>query len=482
MRLSDVVALWHPVALAISYVFISFTATPLPGSALMRPLLIAVVATVVLQGVLWLVLRRPYLAALITSGVVLVSSAAWLALGIIAAGLVWWLLVSRMRKARGARPLRFGLASMVRLFGGVFWFMALVAAVPVVGILLDDGGSTRTEPGEASPDATDILVVLLDGYPRADALERMGGDNSAFLAELEDRGFVTATDSRANYTSTWATLSSMLHGRYLDDIPDLERPYPDDAAAQYRALMRLIREAPLLDQFRADGYEIVTLPPAFEGAQLTAADRVISAPQMTAFELSLIQRSPLGYLALRIEPLLAYGQHRERTETTLRLTAEELARESARPRLVFSHVVSPHAPMVADAEGRSVRPPDCFPDCSMYQFGSLADFDRLGGQVDHLNDLVLELVDSVLAAQPDATIVLMSDHGIRRPENPEADLLRNLFSMRSADGETAVPDDIQPTAILRLLAGDAVEALPYRAWISVDNRPLDMSPYEGPLP
>ncbi len=475
-------SIWFPVALVMSYVLISFTATPIPASGLVRPLIIGVGATVILQGLLWIVTRRPYAAAIITGAIVLVSSAAWLALGIVAAGILWWVIVSWLRRTRGTRPMRIGLRDLVHLFGGVFWFMALVAAVPAASVILSSGGGALDVDG--SPGATDhpdVLVVLLDGYPRADALLRMGMDNAPFLDALDERGFVTAESSRANYTSTWATLSSMFHGRHLEDISQLERPYPDGAAEQYRALMRLIREAPLLDPFRARGYEIVTMPPPLEGAQLTAADRVVSPPQMTAFELSLIQRSPLGYLVLKVNPSIAYGQHQERTEETLRLALRELERESERPRFVFAHVTSPHAPMVSDADGEPVTPAPCFPDCSMYVFGSIEDWERLPGQIIDLNRQVLDLVDAVLAASPDATIVLMSDHGMRAPGAPEADLLRSFFSIRS-ERPVTVPGDIQPIQIMELLSGEVVESVPYRAWISVDERPLDISPYAGPNP
>ena len=475
-------SVWFPMALALSYVLISFTATPIPASGLVRPLIISVGGTLLLQSMLSTLLRRPYAAALITGVIVLIFSAAWLALGIAAAGLLWWVIVSWRRHAMGAPPMRVGFRGLIHLFGGVFWFMALVAAVPVIGVLLTSVPSVPSATRDrATGDEPDILVVLLDGYPRADALLTMGMDNTAFLGELEDRGFVTAENSRANYTSTWATLSSMFHGRHLEDIPQLGQPYPDGPAEQYRALMRLIREAPLLAPFRARGYEIITLPPPLEGAQLTAADRVVSPPQMTAFELSLIQRSPLGYLFLTVNPSVAYGQHQEWTEETLRLAAREIERDTGRPRFVFAHVTSPHPPMVANADGELIEPASCFPDCSMYVFGSAEDWERLPGQVADLNRQVLTLVDSVLAASPDAIVVLMSDHGMRQPGAPEADLFRSFFSIRSARVD-AVPDDIQPIQVMRLLAGEAVDSQPYRAWISADERPLELTPYSGPNP
>ncbi|NLW85787.1 MAG: hypothetical protein GXY38_02835, partial [Planctomycetes bacterium] len=46
----------------------------------------------------------------------------------------------------------------------------------------------------------DIYFIVLDGYGRSDVLkERFGFDNSAFLAELADRGFGVYQNARSNY-------------------------------------------------------------------------------------------------------------------------------------------------------------------------------------------------------------------------------------------------------------------------------------------
>ena len=62
-----------------------------------------------------------------------------------------------------------------------------------------------------------MYVILLDGYPRADTLqETFGIDNTAFTADLEDRGFTVSDGARANYNKTWLTLASMFNGSYVD--------------------------------------------------------------------------------------------------------------------------------------------------------------------------------------------------------------------------------------------------------------------------
>lgn len=76
-------------------------------------------------------------------------------------------------------------------------------------------------------DGPNIYVILLHGYPRRDVLERyLDFDNSEFEESLTALGFDVATDSRSNFSATWATLASMFHGAYLHDIDSLN-PFSD---------------------------------------------------------------------------------------------------------------------------------------------------------------------------------------------------------------------------------------------------------------
>ena len=77
------------------------------------------------------------------------------------------------------------------------------AAIPVD---LDQGQGRLDEPSNAADPATpDIYILMLDGYPRADSVTRLfGDDNRPFLDALEDRGFEVAENSQSNYMFTAA--------------------------------------------------------------------------------------------------------------------------------------------------------------------------------------------------------------------------------------------------------------------------------------
>ena len=480
--LANLALTWYPLGFVVAYVMISFGATPNPASALPRPLLVGGLVTILLQTVLWMALRNRQRAALGTSAAVLMLLAPWVPAGLAVAGGAWWLIVHSRRRRSGEPGLPVSVGQVNRILAVFALLFATVSIVSALPLAIGSGSPSTVSAAEIDEEAPDIVVILLDGYPRADAAaEMVGVDNSRFLAALEDRGFRLAERSRSNYTATWATLASMLHGTYLEAIPNLAPPYPSDAAEQYRLLMRAIAAAPMLDPLRRRGYEILTIPPPLEGAQLTAAERVLSPPQLTALELSLIQRSVGGFLALHLWPDVAFDQHRERTVSSLGLLTEEIDRASDRPRFLLAHLMSPHPPMVWDAAGGQLDPPACFPECSIYETPDDAGWERLPGQMQHLNALVLDSVDALVASEPGSTIVLMSDHGMHRPGTEDANVFRSFFAIRSAV-PVDVPSDIQPIQVLPLVTDGSTSRQPYRGWISAAEEPLTLSPYLGPAP
>ena len=105
------------------------------------------------------------------------------------------------------------------------------------------------------------MVLLLDGYPRADWYGRLfGGDNSAFLDGLEARGFSVADESTSNYMFTQLTLASMFHMRPVPEIPELE-PVLNGSMHGHPRLRNTINDNPVFDFLRDRGYRIVTFGP-----------------------------------------------------------------------------------------------------------------------------------------------------------------------------------------------------------------------------
>jgi hypothetical protein len=100
--------------------------------------------------------------------------------------------------------------------------------------------------------------------------------------------------------------------------------------------------------------------------------------------------------------------------------------------------MGPHPPFVFYADGSPAPPPPCYPDCGIFEgqrvrlgwshdeYGL-----RLVGQLRYVNELVLAAVDQVIAHDPEAAIVVMSDHGSRFDVSNSAEQFRNLIVART---------------------------------------------------
>ncbi len=73
----------------------------------------------------------------------------------------------------------------------------------------------RATPLEtATADTPNVFYIILDGYARADTLQRVCHcDNSDFLNFLRSRGFYVADEACANYPMTFMSVASSLNMR-----------------------------------------------------------------------------------------------------------------------------------------------------------------------------------------------------------------------------------------------------------------------------
>lgn len=129
-----------------------------------------------------------------------------------------------VRARRGAGLIRGPATSVLNRFAAVLVVVVVVLRVgPDLPGTVADGLRPR-EAVSVAPvsEPPDIYVILLDGYPRADVLDRRFGiNNSAFLDGLAALGFDVAADSHSNYVFTQLTLASMFQMRHLEDVPAL---------------------------------------------------------------------------------------------------------------------------------------------------------------------------------------------------------------------------------------------------------------------
>lgn len=469
-----------------------FSIATAPLQDLWRPLGVSL-GIAVLVGIAG-ALARPrdrWLAIGLGTGWLLVLGAWPLALAVVLVS-AWRVAVDRVRRAGGRRPVREpGDRQVVRWAEALGAAAALVALVSLAGSgAVRIGGTVGAEPAlEGGTSGPSIYLVLLDGYPATEVLaETFGFDNGPFLAELERRGFDVPAAPLANYNRTLLTLSSMLHMRHVADIPGLADP-SEGYALQNRRLTAAISDAPVPRLLDGAGYETVSIGSPYGEATLTSVDRVVSTGALTLFEEQLVRYSAVGRWLIGLDPELVAGQHRLAVLEGVRRLGQ-VAEEGDGPRFVLAHLFSPHPPFVFARDGSHRPLAACYPwTCGMTtpEAGRLGmDLEEYGaglvGQVEYLNGLLLDAVDRIVAADPDAVIVLFSDHGARFSEGPSDEHFRIFLAARTPGHEGLLGRPRTLVNLFPTLLGAYFDArLPVAAddrhW-SPDFAPLATEPFE----
>ena len=484
----------HPALFAATVVLAYWLDTVVSPYAALRSLLVAVAGATLLTLVFWLVTRNLARAGIIATGLIgLLYSKHFVQFGFtlrdIAPGwlFVIWVLAIAGALAMAVRLLRKRAASWSAsrvnsvmnsaglLYLGITIAMGLISGkfAHAIGDLDQGVGLADASASSigltASSNRTDIYLILLDGYPRADVLmEALGFDNTEFVAALEERGFAVATHSRSNYLWTRQSLISMLHMDFVEAIPEFAAVL-EGRAPQNPDLRDLANENPVFDLARENGYQVIATGYEFEELALRQADVYVDPGYLNEFEFKLFVSTFIGDVLAVAAPDLASSQHRDWINFQLHALGQIAATESDAPRLVLGHIPAPHQPTAFGPNGEPIVVPIgrfFYADSPLERGQPIDEFARMyRDQLGYLNERFLEMVDAILAnSQEPPVIVLWADHGsasrvdwvVTSPTEADPEFLRErtstLFASLTPGRTDVFPDDITPMNIFRLLA------------------------------
>jgi hypothetical protein len=271
------------------------------------------------------------------------------------------LLVLLVGAAQRSKPLRHG-----RLVDRVMVAVSTILLV-AVGIKLATDGTLGNAIADVQLDTAprgavdapsgplpDIVIVMLDGFP-GDAAARLAPtagsqyDPDAFPTALTDLGFKVQRNSHSNYLLTPMTLSSMFDMRHLVDVPNLEgRP---EESRDGRSFRRLLDRSSGLETLHRAGYELIWVDGGFSHIEARRVDRWIDHGEPTELEVRVLANTFAGSLLNALAPTALSDLHRERILTTLDDVTRLIDEPHTKPRFVFVHVASPHAPWVFGPHG-----------------------------------------------------------------------------------------------------------------------------------
>ncbi len=371
-------------------------------------------------------------------------------------------------------------------------FALLLVVVSSVSIGLHArGGSVAPQVMAGKVAATkppDIFFLLLDGYGRADQLERvMGWDNSPFLNSLERSGFLVMDQNKSNYCQTALSLGSMLNLDFIQKIlPDAKKNDSDRSRA-----VNLVNRPLVVRELRSAGYESIAISTGFPSFDFAGFDLVVTeVPPVTYFESVLLEFMPSGPEGYTVESQFDARRHFLKTAFA---ELRRLGPPTAKPRFVFAHILAPHPPFVFDGEEVTPKPLGGynFFDGSDYMtfVGTPITYTKgYRGQIEWVNSRVGELVKSLLSRPgPKPIILLQGDHGSKRGLDQNDMSKTDLKEAMSPLAAYYVPDSIRsqikatttPVNVMRLVTGLAtgkkVELLPDRSFYSPFALPYDFT-------
>ncbi len=287
-----------------------------------------------------------------------------------------------------------------------------------------------------------VYLISHDSYLRADALATFYGfDNRAFTNRLSALGFLLPSHSYANYNFTNLSLTTELGMNYVLST-----------AAEHKALLGTLKisgETEAATQFKRRGYTYIFANNGFFGSlKCSAFNDVCLNPQTSSYELygALLDLTPAGWIVTNPSVYSSY--------TVDRLTDFE-PRKQRQPFLFFLHTVGLHNfAWDADCRYRPLLP------LRQLVIGSTAALSAIKrayvDQLQCVNRMTLAAVESLLARDPEAIMIIQADHGTWSIGGLRSRPRKDWMATREADELFAILNAYRLPARCRRLLYDTI--------------------------
>jgi len=344
---------------------------------------------------------------------------------------------------------------------------------------------SAVQPGDQK--LADIYYIILDSYSRPDILqEKMGYDDSGFIADLENRGFYVADCSNSNYGGTKDSVTSSLNYSYLEEVSNAEdgegeipqellnnriRQDLHDYGYQFVSTRAFSSET---DINNADIYLNVTTDKGMKDtvAQSQFArlyfETTLLRPIFELYEMNPLQFDLLPdwfFLSDTRESAIGYASYWYMQTNYVLDSLEEFPKRDGNY-FVYAHINAPHGPYVYDANGnfRYTYNPETAE-------GNIAPYLDM---VTYINKRVLKLVDALIAkSDVPPIIIIQGDHGAHMiTTGVDKHKILNAYYLPT-DAQNDLYETITPVNTFRLILRDYfdedIELLPDIMYAKITN-------------
>ena len=458
---------------------------------ILLPTVVIFVAAIVLFFILWLIIKKPLLAALLTAVAALMvmnfhlfrsgadllfsgKTAAWVAF------LVWLVvlaaLVFLLIRIRNAAVLPQIAQVICIAMAALIAFNAIRIVPRVVEQVNLDGYPSQSPDGEpvmaseeemkthtVQQNGRNFYWIILDEYADAYTMETyFDRDSSPFVSFLESKGFSVSSSSYSNSNNSTLCAIDAVTLSYYSSAAAERRENGDKDPTKDGAVLR--RTGELYTALQGSGYQIyqVSSHPSHYSVVRSLLPQTLMEQLMVS---TTVDGLSILDLAKQMSVLSVFRELFSAKQGDEDSVSAQLFNASARERILsvfkfyddpanlcfrdktalFTYILCPHTPFIFDADGNNVS--------SAYR-RDWTDPTHYAEQHQYMTVRTQKLVEDILSVDPDAVILIQSDHGVRGgffvEEGLELELpdQRRIFNALYVGGE---PVDIEGLSAVNTL-------------------------------
>ncbi len=247
-------------------------------------------------------------------------------------------------------------------------------------------------------DKPDVYYIILDGYTREDILRTTYEyDNSAFIKDLQCKGFYIAHQSNSNYNRTIYSLPSSFNMEYLD-------AESGQLSLNKGQLTQKIRDNHVAEIFKSLGYSTYCVGHHWIAGHSTTAsfDKVIYYPGIYNVFFN-------GYVygtIFRVFYERFISPYKMHVREKFILDQLESPPNTKTPKFIFAHILPPHEPYVFSADGSM--------NFNVMDFNTSIEKARKGyiDQIKFVNFRISKIVEKIFrTSKTPPVIIIQGDHG-----------------------------------------------------------------------
>jgi hypothetical protein len=294
----------------------------------------------------------------------------------------------------------------------VVWTMGVVTHRAPINIISFHQPATHAWNGNSKPN---VYVWLLDEYQGNNGLKELTGfSNDHHIQYLKDQGFWVP---EAPYSSYWATVYSLPSLFNMDTLDFRGGNTSLDERKTISASMGLQKHNTVVSYFQANNYEILThsifdLPGNPHTGETLIPFKWLHFQTMKTLpgwlQLDLLMVIPSN----RFQSLIGtyYARLAKYNELVRKAMLKDIQTTSAKPKLSFCHFLIPHPPILKDSLGHELDYKS-----AMYQLnkGGVEFRNAYIQYIALANQLIREGIEEVNRKDPEAVVLIVSDHGLR---------------------------------------------------------------------